>query len=65
MILARALVKLERVELTIKTTNIREIDELVKSCLSINSNERPSAQQIRDTLENYLSKQLFSYNEPT
>jgi hypothetical protein len=60
-----ALVKLERGEITLKTTGIREIDELVKSCLSINPNERPSAQQIRDTLANYLAKQLFAYNEPT
>jgi ankyrin repeat protein len=60
-----ALVKLERGEITLKTTGAREIDELVKSCLSINPNERPSAQQIRDTLANYLAKQLFAYNEPT
>jgi serine/threonine protein kinase len=53
-----ALVKLERGEITLKTTDAREIDELVKSCLKINPAERPTAIQIRDTLAKYLATQI-------
>jgi ankyrin repeat protein/uncharacterized membrane protein len=59
-----ALAKLERGELTIKTTGIREIDELVKSCLRINPNDRPSAQQIRDTLAKYLATEIYPSKQP-
>jgi len=49
-----AVARLEKEKLTFESTGIREIDELVESCLKVNPAERPSAQQIRDTLAKFL-----------
>jgi serine/threonine protein kinase len=50
-----AVAMLERGEaVAYEPTGIREIDELVWSCLKVNPAERPSAQQIRDTLAKFL-----------
>jgi hypothetical protein len=52
-----AVAKLEKRKLTIGSTGVKEIDELVQLCLRINPAERPSALQIRDALAKYLLSQ--------
>jgi serine/threonine protein kinase len=49
-----AVARLEREKLAFESTGIREIDELVESCLKVNPVDRPSAKQIRDTLAKFL-----------
>jgi serine/threonine protein kinase len=49
-----AVAKLEKGELAVESTGVKEIDEIVKSCLKVNPEERPSAIQIRDALARYL-----------
>jgi len=54
-----AVAMLEKGEaLAYEPTGIREIDELVWSCLKVNPAERPTAIQIRDTLAKYLATQM-------
>jgi serine/threonine protein kinase len=53
-----ALAELERGELIIESTGVREIDEIVKSCLKINPAERPSVAQIRDALAEYIAARM-------
>jgi serine/threonine protein kinase len=55
-----AVAKLEKGMLTIGSTGVKEIDELVRLCLRINPAERPSALQIRDALAKYLLSQKIS-----
>jgi serine/threonine protein kinase len=53
-----AVARLEKEKLTFESTGVREIDELVESCLKVNPAERPTAIQIRDTLAKYLATQI-------
>jgi serine/threonine protein kinase len=52
------LAELERGELIIELTGVREIDEIVKSCLKINPAETPSVAQIRDALAEYIAARM-------
>jgi len=49
-----AVARLEREKLAFESTGVREIDELVESCLKVNPVDRPSVKQIRDALAKFL-----------
>ena len=53
-----AVARLGREKLAFESTGVREIDELVESCLKVNPADRPTAIQIRDTLAKYLATQI-------
>jgi serine/threonine protein kinase len=53
-----AVARLGREKLAFESTGVREIDELVESCLKVNPADRPTAAQIRDTLAKYLATQI-------
>jgi ankyrin repeat protein len=53
-----AVARLGREKLAFESTGVREIDELVESCLKVSPEDRPTATQIRDTLAKYLATQI-------